>query len=199
MKKLYTILMMLCIASVSALAQTGLAGTISVANATANQGTYYVHDNFYDTSCDILNSGTADFNGQLVVGVGLFNVNADSYSTLKLAPAPLSVKAGEMATVKVKVTDIPETTDDPSTYHYISIGYLPEGKQLTEDNVTWDEVAFFGMIKVKYTSTGMTALQNSNAGSAPVYNLQGVKVGHARQLSTLPSGVYIVNGKKIVR
>lgn len=43
--------------------------------------------------------------------------------------------------------------------------------------------------------TGVNAI-SVNATNAPVYNLNGVKVGN--DLQALPAGLYIVNGKKVV-
>lgn len=40
---------------------------------------------------------------------------------------------------------------------------------------------------------------NASAANSGVYNLQGIQVGTAENLSNLPAGLYIVNGKKIVK
>lgn len=47
-------------------------------------------------------------------------------------------------------------------------------------------------------STGIDALPSSVDGNQPVYNLAGQYVGTTRQLKTLPAGVYVAGGKKIV-
>lgn len=39
---------------------------------------------------------------------------------------------------------------------------------------------------------------DASASSAPVYNLQGICVGRASALGTLPAGIYIVDGKKVM-
>lgn len=46
------------------------------------------------------------------------------------------------------------------------------------------------------TSTGITSA-TTTTGTTGVYNLQGVRMGTT--LSTLPAGVYIVNGKKVIK
>lgn len=37
------------------------------------------------------------------------------------------------------------------------------------------------------------------AGDAPVYDLNGRRVARAAALQALPKGVYIVNGKKVIK
>ena len=52
------------------------------------------------------------------------------------------------------------------------------------------------------TPTSITAVEAEALDGQPVYNLSGMKVGTydaASGLGTLPSGVYIVGGKKIVK
>lgn len=44
----------------------------------------------------------------------------------------------------------------------------------------------------------ITSVANADV-NAPVYNLQGVKVGTSENLNNLPKGIYIVNGKKVLR
>ncbi len=39
---------------------------------------------------------------------------------------------------------------------------------------------------------------DASSSSAPVYNLQGICVGRASALGTLPAGIYIVDGKKVM-
>ena len=48
-------------------------------------------------------------------------------------------------------------------------------------------------------SSAITAIDtdSAEAASAPVYNLQGIRVATAGNISALPSGIYIVNGRKV--
>jgi len=39
---------------------------------------------------------------------------------------------------------------------------------------------------------------DNNVRNADVYNLQGIKVGRASDATTLPAGIYIINGKKVM-
>lgn len=51
------------------------------------------------------------------------------------------------------------------------------------------EICFNGV------ESGVAAMQN--AADAPVYNLQGIKVGTRASIKSLPAGVYVVDGRKV--
>lgn len=53
-------------------------------------------------------------------------------------------------------------------------------------------------IELKGNSLGIEDVIAEGAENGDVYNLQGVKVGTAAQLRTLPAGLYISGGKKVV-
>ena len=56
------------------------------------------------------------------------------------------------------------------------------------------------VIVEKEASTAVEAVSSVKATMAGVYNLNGVKVlDNAQDLNALPNGIYIVNGKKVVR
>ena len=46
-------------------------------------------------------------------------------------------------------------------------------------------------------TTGITTIQREIENDV-VYNLQGVKVGSRNELKSLPRGIYIIGGKKVV-
>ena len=48
------------------------------------------------------------------------------------------------------------------------------------------------------TTTGITTVRETQQNDNRVYNLNGVAVGTVEQLSTLPKGVYIINGTKVL-
>ena len=48
------------------------------------------------------------------------------------------------------------------------------------------------------TPTGITTVRETQQNDNRVYNLNGVAVGTVEQLSTLPKGVYIINGTKVL-
>lgn len=49
------------------------------------------------------------------------------------------------------------------------------------------------------TTTGIAQVENTRKADGKVYNLNGVQVGTAETFNTLPKGIYIVNGKKVVK
>ena len=66
-----------------------------------------------------------------------------------------------------------------------------------------DEAAAVSVLTVGgNVSTSISAVENEALDGQPVYNLSGVRVGTydaSSGLGTLPRGVYIVGGKKLVR
>lgn len=52
----------------------------------------------------------------------------------------------------------------------------------------------------KNTESGVSEIETVEGAAHAVYNLQGIKVlDNAEGLNSLPSGVYIVNGKKVMK
>ena len=47
--------------------------------------------------------------------------------------------------------------------------------------------------------SGITAVTAEGAANAPVYHLNGRRAGTSKNFSTLPKGIYIVKGKKVLR
>lgn len=74
------------------------------------------------------------------------------------------------------------------------------------ENVTADADGVFTVIVSKNTTiavslpveTGINAVDAEKLDNAGVYNMQGVRVGNA-DMKHLPAGVYIINGKKVVK
>ena len=60
----------------------------------------------------------------------------------------------------------------------------------------------FKSIEVTYapeTTTSIAALKTKKAQGNYIYTLQGKRLGTSDLLPSLPSGIYIVNGKKIIK
>lgn len=74
------------------------------------------------------------------------------------------------------------------------------------DDITAGEDGVFTVVADKNTviavslpvETGINAVDAEKLGNAGVYNMQGVRVGNA-DMKQLPAGVYIINGKKVVK
>ena len=67
----------------------------------------------------------------------------------------------------------------------------------------FDEPTYFTFCTLVETTTGIREVNAlpaaDNRFSESVYNLQGVKVGDKSNWNTLPRGLYIVNGKKMLK
>ena len=51
----------------------------------------------------------------------------------------------------------------------------------------------------EFTGIAVPPADVSRPAAAPVYDLNGCRVGTADAMDALPKGVYIVNGKKVIR
>ena len=60
----------------------------------------------------------------------------------------------------------------------------------------YDDAIYMNFYK-KGSSSGITTIQREIENDV-VYNLQGVKVGSRNELKSLPRGIYIIGGKKVV-
>lgn len=60
------------------------------------------------------------------------------------------------------------------------------------------QIAKINVFLKNSASTGITTVREAKQKDNRVYNLNGVVVGTLEQLSTLPKGIYIVNGTKIL-
>ncbi len=78
------------------------------------------------------------------------------------------------------------------------------GKYLKDATAAkYDEPTYFTFCTLVETTTGIREVNAQPAAgtrfSESVYNLQGVKVGNKSNWNTLPRGLYIVNGKKMLK
>ena len=85
-----------------------------------------------------------------------------------------------------------------------SLKNVGTGKYLkdAEHPAMFDEPTYFTFCTLTVATTGIKEINNSNTNLQAVesvYNLQGIKVGTASQWDNLPRGLYIVNGKKVVK
>ena len=59
--------------------------------------------------------------------------------------------------------------------------------------------ASLGIIFGEGTTTGISTIEVQSENADAIYDLRGQKVGSANQLNSLPKGIYIINGKKIIK
>ena len=71
------------------------------------------------------------------------------------------------------------------------------GKYLKDATPAKYETPAYFNFRVESSTSGITTVQR-NIEDGVVYNLQGVKVGTRSELKSLPRGIYIIGGKKVV-
>jgi len=54
-------------------------------------------------------------------------------------------------------------------------------------------------IEISTASSGINDIEAAKTASSDVYNLQGVRIARNADIKQLPAGIYIVNGKKIIK
>ncbi len=74
--------------------------------------------------------------------------------------------------------------------------YVPKGAKEAYNVEPWNS---YEIVEMDDTGIAAAPTVDNRKANAPVYNLNGRRVGTANAISTLPKGVYIVNGKKILR
>ena len=74
--------------------------------------------------------------------------------------------------------------------------YVPKGAKEAYNVVPWNS---YEIVEMENTSIAAAPTVDSQKASAPVYGLNGRRVGTSDAMDTLPKGVYIVNGKKVMK
>ena len=78
----------------------------------------------------------------------------------------------------------------------LTIVYVPKGAKEAYNVVPWNTYEIVEMVN---TSIAAAPTVDSQKASAPVYDLNGRRVGTSDAMDALPKGVYIVNGKKVMK
>ncbi len=73
--------------------------------------------------------------------------------------------------------------------------YVPTGASANYEVSPWNAYK----IVEEDVQSGIRAVMAEGAANAPVYHLNGRRAGTSKNFSTLPKGIYIVNGKKVLR
>ena len=74
--------------------------------------------------------------------------------------------------------------------------YVPKGAKEAYNVVPWNSYEIVEMVD---TSIAAAPTVDSQKINAPVYDLNGRHVGTSDAIAALPKGVYIVNGKKVMK
>ena len=73
--------------------------------------------------------------------------------------------------------------------------YVPIGASANYDRYPWNKYK----IVEEDVQSGITAVMSEGEATAPVYHLNGRRAGTTENLSAMPKGIYIANGKKVLR
>ena len=74
--------------------------------------------------------------------------------------------------------------------------YVPKGAKEAYNVVPWNS---YEIVEMENTSIAAAPTVDSQKASAPVYGLNGRRICTADAMDALPKGVYIVNGKKVMK
>lgn len=74
--------------------------------------------------------------------------------------------------------------------------YVPKGAKSAYNVEPWNN---YEIVEMGNTSIAAAPTVDSQKASAPVYDLNGRRIGTADAMDALPKGVYIVNGKKVMK
>ena len=96
---------------------------------------------------------------------------------------------GNKTTIIIKMSDVAAQIDTKNI-HIISFWTNGTGDVVVDDIYLTNNDDYS-------KTTGITTIQREIENDV-VYNLQGVKVGTRNQLKSLPHGIYIIGGKKVV-
>ena len=74
--------------------------------------------------------------------------------------------------------------------------YVPKGAKEAYNVVPWNS---YEIVEMENTSIAAAPTVDSQKASAPVYGLNGRRIGTADAMDALPKGVYIVSGKRVMK
>jgi len=98
---------------------------------------------------------------------------------------------GSKTMIVIKMADVAAAQIDTKNIHIISFWTNGTG------DLVVDDVYLTNNDDYSKQTTGITTIQRKIENDV-VYNLQGVKVGSRNELKSLPRGIYIIGGKKVV-
>ena len=74
--------------------------------------------------------------------------------------------------------------------------YVPKGAKEAYNVEPWNS---YEIVEMENTSIAAAPTVDSQKASTPVYGLNGRRIGTADAMDAQPKGVYIVNGKKVMK
>ena len=102
-----------------------------------------------------------------------------------------------LTNIKMKSSTPPSTSSGPFLgCSSLTTVYVPKGAKEAYNVKPWNS---YEIVEMENTSIAAAPTVNSQKASAPVYDLNGRRVGTSDAMDALPKGVYIVNGKKVMK
>ena len=165
---------------------------IKADNATKqSNGTYRVSGSTLSGEVRLTNGGTEDYYDYIVIYL-MKESGDNTFSSVDLQTPMAYVKVGKTESVSFEFQGL-----DANTYYALMIGAIERGDVIRislEDGYLPAKHLFY---MTGGGSTGIEGITTSDP-DADVYNLQGVKVGKASDMESLPRGIYIINKKKVL-
>ncbi len=161
-----------------------LTGEASYENV--DMSTQIVSDTRLNLLIDVANTDAIDYTGELKV---VATTDGEAERTYE---KPLTLEAGKNRAISFIIGDLTYQVPYTITVYYTSLGH---DKELT-DPVT---------LTLNGVASAMEGRQVDTNGQVEIYNTSGLFIGKIPQdevrekLATLPKGIYIVGGKKIVK
>ena len=102
-----------------------------------------------------------------------------------------------LTNIKMKSSTPPSAGSEVFEYcTNLTTVYVPKGAKEAYNVVPWNS---YEIVEMENTSIAAAPTVDSQKASAPVYDLNGRRVGTSDAMDALPKGVYIVNGKKVMK
>ena len=115
-----------------------------------------------------------------------------TFACLSLSSTPLSGTGGELLSVNV-TSNMEQTTETEFTATLSEITFTTPSEQEILFNDTT-----FSIIITSGIHVGIQDIEFSETSNSPVYSIRGEYRGTTKNIHTLPKGIYIVNGKKVI-
>lgn len=107
------------------------------------------------------------------------------------------VDCSGLTNIKMESSTPPSTSSGPFLgCSSLTTVYVPKGAKEAYNVVPWNS---YEIVEMENTSIAAAPTVDSQKASAPVYGLNGRRIGTADAMDALPKGIYIVNGKKAMK
>ena len=163
----------------------------------------YSSDCFYDGAVVIPETISVDGTAYSVTSLGDMCFSWCSGLTSITIPNSVTSLGGYCFDCCLGLTEVHANRETPPATGYdifhtcISLQtiYVPTGASANYDIAPWNAYK----IVEEGVQSGITAVTVKGETVAPVYHLNGSRAGTTKSFSTQPKGIYIMNGKKVLR